>query len=208
MNEIVINKAKNVEIIYYNPLNKKFFDINKKPLDKLELTINANLDNFKLTFGMISLNLKNLYDTKCQLIIGRENIEKSFKEDFGYLTPKSKVKNIDDIIKAILDIMEIKDEKYILKHKIEKLPGLFINPSYDYVFLYKRKNNTGFLGVKTFKDEKKNEVVKIYDLKEKIKVDFFEYSCEYFYTLFKKRKPRLDLLNPIPNKLKGKVMKK
>ena len=62
--------------------------------------------------------------------------------------------------------------------------------------------------MKTFKDEKKSAVVKFYDLKEKIEVDFFENSCEYFYTLFKKRKPRLNLNNPIPNKLKEKVAKK
>ena len=51
-------------------------------------------------------------------------------------------------------------------------------------------------------------MIKFYDLKEKIEVDFFENSCEYFYTLFKKRKPRLNLNNPIPNKLKEKVAKK
>ena len=208
MNELVIKKAKNIEVIYYNPLNKKFFDVNKKLLEKLELTLKSNLDNCNLNFGMISLNLNNLYDKECNLIIGREKVEKSFKEDFGYLTPKSKVKNIDDIIKAILDIMEIKDEKYILRHKIEKLPSLFLNPSYDYIHLYKRKSNTGFLGVKTIKDEKKNAVVKTYDLKEKTKVEFYDYSCEYFYTLFKKSKQRLNLSNLIPNKLKEKVMKK
>ena len=208
MSELVIDKAKNVEVIYYNPLNKKFFDSEKKPLDKLELTIDANLDNVNMNFGMISLNLKNIYNQKCQLIIGEESVEKSFKEDFGFLTPKAKFKNIDDIIKVILDIMEVKDENYILKHKIEKLPSLFTFPSYDFIYLYKRKDNRGFLGVKTTKDKQKNEVVKFYDLKEKIEVDFFENSCEYFYTLFKKRKPRLNLYNPIPNKLKEKVAKK
>ena len=208
VSEIVIDKAKNVEVIYYNPLNKKFFDSEKKPLDKLELTIDANLDNVNMNFGMISLNLKKIYNQKCQLIIGKESVEKSFKEDFGFLTPKAKFKNIDDIIKVILDIMEVKDENYILKHKIEKLPSLFTFPSYDFIYLYKRKCNKGYLGVKTFKDEQKNEVAKFYDIKEKIEVDFFENSYEYLYTLFKKRKPRLNLLNPIPNKLKEKIMKK
>ena len=104
--------------------------------------------------------------------------------------------------------MEVKDENYILKHKIEKLPSLFTYPSYDFIYLYKRKGNKGYLGVKTFKDEQKNEVAKFYDLKEKIEVDFFENSYEYLYTLFKKRKARLNLLNPIPNKLKEKIMKK
>lgn len=158
---------------------------------------------------MIALNLDNLYDKNCRLMLGKENTEKSFKDDFSFLIQKNINNNtIDDIIKIILIIMEIKDKNYILKHKITKLPGLFINPSYNYIYLYKRKNNKGFLGVKTIKDKQQNELVKIYDLKQEREVYIFENDCEYFYTLLKKRKPRLVLSDPIPKEIKGKLMKK
>ena len=207
VNEKVIKMAKNVEILFFNPLNKQFFDIKLNELKKLELTNKANLDNFGLNFGNISLNLRGIYDKDCNLIIGKDIIEKSFKEDFGFLINNARNKNTVDIIEVILNIMEIKGENYILKHKIEKLPGIVTYPSYDFIYLYKREDNKGFLGVKTIKDNQKNEFVKVYDLKQKKEVNFFENNCEYFYTLQKKRKPRLNLFEPVPNKINKKTMK-
>ena len=168
----------NIEVIYYDPVDKKFYDINKNIITNLKLTPIANLDNIRISFSEISINPIVLYQQKAQ-IIEEEKIEENFKKDFEYLNQK----NVDNIIKKILSIMEVKEGIYELKYQIGKLPRIILSPSINYIFLYKRNNNEGFIGIKCMKDENNEPAHYCYDLKNEKEINFIEIDCLYFYTL-------------------------
>ena len=183
VNKSIIDKIQGIiEILYYDPLKKTFYDINLKPLKHLLLTDKANLDITNINYGMISLNLVPLYASNCGLIIGKEEVEESFRKDFSFFNQV----DINGIITNILNIMNIKDENYRLKHKIVKLPSILTFPSYNCIFLYKRNNNRGFIAVKS-EEISGNGNVKFYDLIESKEINFLENDCEYLYTLQKNR---------------------
>ena len=168
----------NIEVIYYDPVDKKFYDINKNIITNLKLTPIANLDNMKISFSEISINPIVIYQQKAR-IIQEEKIEENFKKDFEYLNQK----NVDNIIKKILSIMEVKEGIYELKYQIGKLPRIILSPSINYIFLYKRNNNEGFIGIKCIKDENDEPGHYCYDLKNEKEINFIEIDCLYFYTL-------------------------
>lgn len=192
-----------IEILYYDPLNKKFYDINGKILKQLKLSDKANLDKMNINYGMISFNINNIYEQNCNIIIGKEIVESKFLNDFAFLNQTS----IDDIINCILKRMDITKEIYSLKHRIETLPRIPIFPSFKYIYLCKRKSVRGFLGIKTIKDMNETELIKSYDLFYNTEVNFIELDFEYFYALEKKGKPNPNFNSPIPAKLKVKRLK-
>ena len=192
-----------VEVLFYDPLEKKFYDINHQPLNSLEITDTANLDIKNINFGMISFNISHIYAKKCDIIIDEKIVKKSFIDDFNYLGKN----NIDDIINTILNIMKIKNKIYNLKHKIEKLPKIFIFPSYNNIYLYKRNKNKGFIGIKSYKDNKRDEIIKFYDLVESCEINYFENDCQYMYTLYTKRKRSIKKTDSIPKQIQKMELK-
>ena len=192
-----------IEVLFYEPLEKKFYDINHQPLFNLEITDIANLDIKNINFGMISLNISHIYAQKCDIILDEKKVENSFVTDFNYFGKN----NIDEIIIRILNIMEISNETYTLKHKIVKLPKIFTFPSYNNIYLYKRNKNKGFIGVKSYKDYRRNEIIKFYDLVKGCEINYFENDCQYMYTLYTKRKRSIKKTDSIPIQLQKKQLK-
>ena len=152
---------------------------------------------------MISLNISHIYAQKCDIILDEKKVENSFITDFNYFGKN----NIDEIIIRILNIMEISNETYTLKHKIVKLPKIFTFPSYNNIYLYKRNKNKGFIGVKSYKDNKRDEIIKFYDLVKGCKINYFENDCQYMYTLNTKRKRSIKKTDSIPIQLQKKQLK-
>ena len=121
----------NIEVIYYDPVDKIFYDINKNIITNLKLTPIANLDNMSISFSKISINPSVIYQQNAR-IIEEEKIEENFKKDFEYLNQKS----VDNIIKRILNIMEVKEGIYELKYQIGKLPRTILSPSITIILKY------------------------------------------------------------------------
>ena len=103
--------------------------------------------------------------------------------------------------------MEISNETYTLKHKIVKLPKIFTFPSYNNIYLYKRNKNKGFIGVKSYKDNKRDEIIIFYDLVKGCEINYFENDCQYMYTLYTKRKRSIKKTDSIPIQLQKKQLK-
>ena len=190
-----------IEVLYYDPVELKFYDINHHLLKKLTLSDTANLDVNKINFGMISINLSNIYAKKCEQILNEKEVEKSFLDDFSYLQKSNK----KEIIDKILSMMGIVNKIYRLKDKIVKLPKILTFPSFNHIYLFKRNRNAGFIGVKSYKDENGDEIIESYDLTTGSKINIFENDCMYIYILQEKRKRPPDLtdskairIQPIP----------
>ena len=178
-------RKKNIEVIYYDPVNKAFYDINKKIITDLKLTSNSNLDEIKICYSKMSTNPSEIYEQK-KRDVEKEETQKNFIKDFNFLNQK----NVDNIIKKILNIMEVKDGIYKLEYKISELPKVMLYPAKNYIYLYKRKNNKGFIGIKFFDDGKnKDSTFCYYDLKAGKEIEFNEVNFLYFYIL-RKQKPK------------------
>ena len=162
VNKQLIDKLKNyIEIIFYEPLKKKFYDCKHKEIDTLPFTDNANLDIIKESLDKYKLNEQ--YDFKEE---DDEKLKESFENIFKYMN----LKDEKEIIKKISIIMKIKKTKIIelkLKRPIKYSKIEF--PNYDAIFIYEG-NNKGCYGVKIIKDKKKETLIKIYDLKQEDEV--------------------------------------
>ena len=178
-------RKKNIEVIYYDPVNKAFYDINKKIITDLKLTSNSNLDEIKICYSKMSTNPSEIYEQK-KRDVEKEETKKNFIKDFDFLNEK----NVVHIIKKILNIMEVKDGIYKLEYQICDLPKVILYPAKNYIFLYKRRDNKGFIGIKYFDDGKnKDLILRYYDLKNGKEIEFIEVDCLYFYIL-RKIKPQ------------------
>ena len=135
----VLNLAQNVEILYYDPLNKIFFNKEKKPMEILEKSRDSNLDLVNIDLNKTLLNL-NILKRNYYIFDKDENLEKAFKNDLGFLVPNNQNKNVYDIIQLILDIMEIKAGRYNLIKKIDDLPDVVMFPSYTMIMNLYSKN--------------------------------------------------------------------
>ena len=86
--------------------------------------------------------------------------------------------------------MEVKNGIYKLEYQICDLPKVILYPAKNYIFLYKRRDNKGFIGIKYFDDGKnKDLILRYYDLKNGKEIEFIEVDCLYFYIL-RKIKPQ------------------
>ena len=92
--------------------------------------------------------------------------------------------------------MEVKDGIYKLEYKISELPKVMLYPAKNYIYLYKRKNNKGFIGIKFFDDGKnKDSTLCYYDLKAGKEIEFNEVNFLYFYILRKKKPKKIKSSN-------------
>ena len=181
VNKALIEKNKNtLEILFFDPLKKKFFDVNLKEMNTLILTQKANLDTDTTNYQNVSMDLNPIMSSQINPFHDREESVESFLEDF------SSYGNTEDEILAKLALKVNFGGILILKHKAPKLPQVIINPDFCYIFLYKRKNN-GFIIAKSGYDEKKNPCVKYYDLDSGKEINYIENNCQYMYILKRKR---------------------
>ena len=167
VNDAIINKCKgNIEILYYDPINKQFFSNDKtKPIEILELYYNSNLDNHSATFSMDAIDIHSLYKVfDNPQPYNEEEIKKDFINDFSFLKIKEKTneKLLEKILEKIAKIMKIEGKLY-LRHKLNDIKVIKIPPEKGVVFLYK-KSSDGFIGVKTIFSGDKFDGVKYYDL--------------------------------------------
>ena len=203
----VINLSKNVEILYYDPLNKRFLNKEKKHLEILEKSYDSNLDLVNINLGKNLINLK-ISNKNIFRLVNDENLEKAFKNDLKFLVSNNQVKSVNNIINLILNIMEVNTGKYNLIKKIVDLPLVPMFPSYNSIFVYKKNKKNEFLGLKTINDENGKEILKIYDLNNKKEISVIENNYEYFYLLEQKEIRRPDRSkDPIPSILIQKTYK-
>ena len=206
VNDSVLDDIENkIEAIYYDPVNKIFYDLNEKIINNLKLTLNSNLDNMNYPISKMSINPSKIYKKK-KRYIEDEKIEQNFIKDFSYL----KEKTVNNIIIKILQIMEVNEGIYKLEHKISELPTTILSPSINYIYLYKRNNNKGFIGVKLIDDANNINIThRYYDLNNKEEINFVEVDCLYFYSLIKKGKEKIkrstEKINSISIKEKPKL---
>ena len=178
----IIQKHKgDIEILFYDPLNKIFYDCNKNILTALQKTDNADLDIRKKCLEMNELNIKlNSYS-----IQNRIEIKNSFIKDFKFTGENSE----ENILKEISKIMQIQNKIIELDSKIPIINNNIIRyPDYNSLFLYKKKKK-GFLGIKTIMDTIQQFEIIYYDIekKKKITVDNFNEDVDltfgYIYIL-------------------------
>ena len=205
----IIQKHKgNIEILFYDPLEKIFYDCDKNKLPVLKITDNANLDIRKNCIEFNELNSK----INCKLIIQNKiELKNSFIKDFEFTGEN----NEENILKKISIIMQIQTKVIDLDSKIPIINNNRIRyPDCNSLFLYKKKED-GFLGIKTIMDENQQFVVIYYDIKKKkkITVDNFnedvDLRFEYIYILKIRKRTYSDInksppYNNFPNIKKGK----
>ena len=182
VNQKIINDYKgNIEILFYEPLEKAFYDCEHNKITKLKKTEKANLDIIKVSLGYCILKSKISYSEK---IKNDEEATESFIEDFKFM----KKNDITRTIKEIAKIMDFSGSLIYLYGKVEVNKNIISYPDYNTFFLYKRKD-FGFLGMKTIMDYELNPTVLCYDLytKNRINVDafykLFDAQFNYVYVL-------------------------
>ena len=167
MNKQLFNKVQNfIEVILYDPLEKKFYDSKNKEIKTLPITEKANLD---CVYDILdSYNLKQKHAIQKR---DYKKLEKSFNKSFKF----TEKENVTEIIKKISEIMDIKKTKIVellCKCKINK----FEYPNYDCIYLYPTSDKKIFYGMKTIKNKENKPEEIYYDLDREIKI-----SSQLFY---------------------------
>jgi len=187
VNRKIIDDYKGIiEILYYDPLEKTFYDWEHSKITKLPNTDKANLDIIKKNLGHYTLKSKIDYTESIQN--ESENI-KSFMEDFKFLKKKDEA----SIKKEISKIMKISGSDLILDGKVEINNNIISYPDYNFCFLYKSKN-FGFLGMKTALNCDLKPMIAYYDLFKKKEITASDFNqevnmeFEYLYILKIKRR--------------------
>ena len=187
VNQKIIDDYKGIiEILFYDPLEKIFYDWEHSKITKLPNTDKANLDIIKKNLGHYTLKSKMDYTENIQN--ESENI-KSFMEDFKFLKKKDEASIKNEISK----IMKISGSDLILDGKVEINNNIISYPDYNFCFLYKSKN-LGFLGMKTAMNCDLKPMIAYYDLFKKKEITASDFNqevnmeFEYLYILKIKRR--------------------
>ena len=196
VNQSILNKCVNVVgTLFYDPVNKSFYNSQKMPIEKLEFNSKSNLDMNNSNMIMDSTNgdiIKKFNDYNDDILY------ENFKRDFDFM----KCNNIDNILIKIGKIMKIYYPLKLLHQNI--VPKIFITPpNKNKIFLFKHnKSKNGFIAVKSIykKDEFDEDNVDVYDLLNEIKIENNYYSeidlnFNYSYTLEIMKKRNYNLIN-------------
>jgi hypothetical protein len=141
-NSLILSKCKDViGILFYDPIQKKFYDNNYKPLYSLELNHISDLDYCYSYYQMDIMDFNKI--PKLGEIYNNIQLKDSFLKDFSFM----KSNDIETILKKIAEIMKI-DCNLRLLHKNKYLSSFSIPPLKNRLILYKKKGK-GFIGVKS-----------------------------------------------------------
>ena len=134
----IIQKYKGgIEILFYDPLEKIFYDCDKKILTELPKTENADLDIRKKCLEMYELNSKiNNYSIQNKI-----EIKNSFVKDFEFT-----VENNEENMKTITD----ENQQFeVIYYDIEKKKNITVDNfnkdvdlSFGYIYILKTRNRT------------------------------------------------------------------
>ena len=172
VNQKIINDYKgNIEILFYDPLEKVFYDCELNKITKLQKTEKANLDIIKISLDYYRLKAKISFTETTK---NYQETAKSFIEDFKFMKKNDEL----SIIKEIASIMNISQCFVYLDGKVEVNKYILSYPDYNTFFLYKRRN-IGFLGMKSFMDYELNTIILFYDLYEEKEI-----NTDEFFQLF------------------------
>jgi hypothetical protein len=141
-NSLILSKCKDViGILFYDPIQKKFYDNNYKPLYSLELNHISDLDYCYSYYQMDIMDFNKI--PKLGEIYNNIQLKDSFLKDFSFM----KSNDIETILKKIAEIMKINCNLRLL-HKNKYLSSFSIPPLKNRLILYKKKYK-GFIGVKS-----------------------------------------------------------
>ena len=167
--QLIDEHKKYIEIIFYEPLEKKFYDCKHKEIEQLPYTDKVNLDNVFESLDSYILKIK--YDFR---EVDRTELKESFENSFKFM----KLKDEKEITKKISKIMKVKKTKIIdLKLKAPIINNKLEFPNYNSIFIYESIIEV-FFGLKTIADKNNNPETKIYDLNNEIEVNpdiFYKY---------------------------------
>ena len=169
-----------IEIIYYDPLKQKFYDLDRKELTTLPLNDIANLDLYKGNHSMDSLD-KSRHPNITFDLPNKKIVTNSFKEDLKFLGT-----SIDEIYKNLSKIMNINNTKYYIKNRVSNIPDIPYAPEPNKIYIYKIKEDGGYFAIRTYTEDKIRHT-KAYDLRAKKEIKYYNLDCEYYYTLVKTR---------------------
>ena len=142
VNPSILSKCKDVVgILFYDPIQKTFYDNNYKPLHSLELNHISDLDYCYSYFQMDMIDFNKI--PKLGEIYNNIQLKDSFLKDFSFM----KCNDIETILEKIAKIMKI-NGKLKLLHKNKYLSSFSIPPLKNRLILYKKKGK-GFIGVKS-----------------------------------------------------------
>ena len=179
LNNSIIKQCRCVEFLFYDPVNKNFYDRNYNQIEKLNLTLLSDLDNNLNSFQEEVNNIDKVFSNVTEIndVNGLKNL---FMKDFEYM----KLKNVNKILNNIGKIMKINNKLSLNKAFYDV--KYIIPPEKNYVHLYKKKEQ-GFLGIKTIYKNDKIEKVESYDLISGFLIDDFYSSIDlkykYMYSL-------------------------
>jgi len=180
VNPLILSKCKDVVgILFYDPIEKIFYDINYNPLHSLKLDHISDLDYIYSYYQMDVLDINKI--PNFGEIYNNTQLKESFLKDFKFMG----FNRVDDILEKITKIMEIKGKLRLL-HKSKYLSYFMNPPLRNRIILYKKKDE-GFIGVKS--NFKKNDFkgIECYDLKKGILINDLnskiDENYEYIYSL-------------------------
>ena len=105
LNKQLFNKVQNfIEVILYDPLEKKFYDSKSKEIKTLPITEKANLDCVYYVLDSYYLKQKHAIQKR-----DYKKLEKLFNKSFKFMEKE----NVTEIIKKISEIMDIKKTKIV-----------------------------------------------------------------------------------------------
>ena len=180
----------NIEFLFYNPKEKKFFSSNIREIKKLILSNDANLDYFtylnkKPNYQEIELKYNPKFDN-VNVQLYRDEYIKEFNQFENDL--KKYGKSAEEIIKKISAIVGSKNIFYSRSDKVNEI----ISPLFNKLYLYSKKKSQHYIAVKRNKYG-----IEIYDLKQKKKLDIIDQESLGNKVNFEKRIYILTLLESI-----------
>jgi len=180
VNPLILSKCKDVVgILFYDPIEKIFYDVNYNPLHLLELDRVSDLDYIYSYYQMDILDINKI--PKFGEIYNNTQLKDSFVKDFNFMG----FNKVEDILEKIKKIMEIKGKLRLL-HKSKYLSYFMNPPLRNRIILYKKKGE-GFIGVKLIFNKADFKGVECYDLKNGILINDLnskiDENYEYIYSL-------------------------
>jgi len=180
VNPLILSKCKDVVgILFYDPIEKIFYDVNYNPLNSLELDHVSDLDYIYSYYQMDVLDINEI--PKFGEIYNNAQLKDSFLKDFNFMGFNS----VEEILKNIAKIMNIKGKLRLL-HKSKYLSYFISPPIKSRIILYKSMNG-GFIGVKSKYNKSEFKEIESYNLNKGTLINYLnseiDDNYEYIYSL-------------------------
>ena len=175
---ILLSLNKDIQLLFYNPVEKKFFYLNDGGFNfvkKLDLNDKSNLD---YCFYLNARKNYCLFEQEFNKINKREEIISRYWDGLSNFIKDLRIYNEKNILQYLSKVFKVKKLYYCLNF----YDTIINKPNDKKIFLYKKKNSNHFIGIKN-----NNNKITYYDLQNEEEItncsDLIDLNYKYVYIL-------------------------